>query len=217
MKTLEVRPLNFSTSKPSMEKVSIKLDEMGSGHAIRFTPWPDYPYKPEVRFNIGYNMNDIYLKFYIQEEYIRAVNAKTNENVWEDSCVELFLSPFNDGVYYNFEFNCIGTCLVQKGISRNSRTYFEPSKIQNIETLSSLGRNTFEEKSGSYSWDLTVLIPTSFFFDQKIADLKGRKMSANFYKCGDKLTVPHFVSWNSIGTDKPDFHQPNFFGELYFS
>ncbi len=42
-------------------------------------------------------------------------------------------------------------------------------------------------------------------------------MSANFYKCGDKLTVPHFVTWNSIGTNKPDFHQPKFFGELYFS
>ena len=37
-----------------------------------------------------------------------------------------------------------------------------------------------------------------------------------FYKCGDKLQTPHFLSWNPIDLPKPDFHCPAFFGLLQF-
>ena len=37
---------------------------------------------------------------------------------------------------------------------------------------------------------------------------------ANFYKCGDKTAHPHYLSWSPIDTPKPDFHRPEFFGEL---
>jgi hypothetical protein len=39
---------------------------------------------------------------------------------------------------------------------------------------------------------------------------------ANFYKCGDSTAVPHYLSWSHIATETPDFHRPEFFGELYF-
>ena len=39
---------------------------------------------------------------------------------------------------------------------------------------------------------------------------------ANFYKCGDKLQTPHFLSWNPIDLEKPNFHCPEFFGMLRF-
>jgi hypothetical protein len=41
-------------------------------------------------------------------------------------------------------------------------------------------------------------------------------MRGNFYKCGDELGVPHFVSWTKIKTDSPAFHMPEFFGGLEF-
>ena len=216
MKILEIKPLDFNTLNPNLDDISNKLDELGSGNRIEITPWPEYAYKPDVRFNIGYRATDIFLKYYVQEEYIRAVYSNNNENVWEDSCVELFISPLNAGTYYNFEFNCIGTCLVQKGDSRNNRIYYNPSLIQNIKTYSSLGRNTFKERKGKFSWDLTIVIPLASFFDDEINDLMKKKMTANFYKCGDKLSNPHFVTWNAIGTDNPDFHRPEYFGEIYF-
>jgi len=46
--------------------------------------------------------------------------------------------------------------------------------------------------------------------------LKGKIFRANFYKCGDKLTVPHYVTWNPVGTENPDYHQPEHFGLLKF-
>ena len=46
--------------------------------------------------------------------------------------------------------------------------------------------------------------------------LKGKTLRANFYKCGDKLQQMHFLSWNPIDVPKPDFHRPDFFGEVTF-
>lgn len=215
MKTLEISSLVFSSSSTDWEEISQQLNKLGHEQKIDITPWAKYPYKPEVKFKIAYLKSDIYLKFYVKEKSIRAVNSNINDNVWEDSCVELFISPSSEDVYYNFEFNCIGTCLVQKGISRNNRSYFDAEVIQSIKTFSSLGKDTFEEQVGDYSWDLTIKIPLASFIDD-IKDLKGNIMKANFYKCGDRLTDPHFLTWNQIKIKEPDFHRPDFFGDIYF-
>ena len=58
------------------------------------------------------------------------------------------------------------------------------------------------------------MIPVSTFFLHKISGLGGRYLRANFYKCGDLLSKPHFLSWQPITLPKPDFHQPSFFGLL---
>ena len=40
--------------------------------------------------------------------------------------------------------------------------------------------------------------------------------SANFYKCGDDTTKPHYISWNPVKSINPDFHRPEHFGILNF-
>ena len=42
------------------------------------------------------------------------------------------------------------------------------------------------------------------------------KAIGNFYKCGDETSKPHFVTWNPVGTETPDYHQSAYFGELSF-
>ena len=39
---------------------------------------------------------------------------------------------------------------------------------------------------------------------------------ANFYKCADRTAHPHFLAWNRVDAPAPDFHRPDFFGELIF-
>jgi hypothetical protein len=75
---------------------------------------------------------------------------------------------------------------------------------------------SISEKSGEFSWTLTLAIPLTVFIHHDIKELKGRIFRANFYKCGDKLTVPHYLSWNPVGAEKPDFHRPEYFGLLKF-
>ena len=49
-----------------------------------------------------------------------------------------------------------------------------------------------------------------------VGNLDGKSFRAHFYKCGDKLQQPHFLSWNAIGNPKPNFHLPQFFGTIVF-
>ncbi|MCK7536290.1 MAG: carbohydrate-binding family 9-like protein [Marinilabiliales bacterium] len=49
-------------------------------------------------------------------------------------------------------------------------------------------------------------------FITRWSSLAGKSFRANFYKCGDKLSNPHFVTWNPVGTEKPDYHRPEYFG-----
>ena len=78
-------------------------------HTIGCVNWPDaYPDKPSVQFDISCTGDELHLGFRVSEEAARAVCAKDKENIWEDSCVEFFFAPFDDGLYYNFECSCIG-------------------------------------------------------------------------------------------------------------
>ena len=76
--------------------------------------------------------------------------------------------------------------------------------------------NDFEERIGDCSWEVALVIPYSAFFMHNITSLDGKAIRANFYKCGDKLQTPHFLSWNPIDLEKPNFHCPEFFGMLRF-
>jgi hypothetical protein len=66
------------------------------------------------------------------------------------------------------------------------------------------------------TWEVALIIPYAAFFKHQIQSLDGKEIKANFYKCGDELQTPHFLSWNPIKIEKPDFHRPDFFGTLEF-
>ncbi len=212
---LKIEAINFCEGI-SLEKVSSALDKLDTIHFIDSLSWKEYPYKPEVKFVAAYNEGNLFLKYYVKEKYIRAVNTATNGNVWEDSCVEFFVAPGEDKEYFNFEVNCIGTCLVQKGEKRENRNYLDQEVINSIKRISSLGEEPFDEKTGSFEWNLTMMIPLVTICKIKNNNLKGLKMKGNFYKCGDKLSEIHFLSWNPIGTPQPDFHESEYFGEIEF-
>ena len=88
--------------------------------------------------------------------------------------------------------------------------------LDKVQRWSSLGQEDFEERIGDCSWEVALVIPYSAFFMHNITSLDGKAIRANFYKCGDKLQTPHFLSWNPIDLEKPNFHCPEFFGMLRF-
>jgi len=216
MKNILVPYLIFSSLIPDMADVSKALDKLGNGYEINQVNWPGYEYQPKVRFNIGYGESEIYIKYYVHEKYVMAQKDKSNQSVCEDSCVEFFVSPDSDGIYYNFEFNPIGTCLVGKGTGRADSKVIDPEYISKIRRLSTLGTVPFEEKTGDQYWELTVAIPVEAFAGKDIKSLSGKVFKANFYKCGDKLTQPHYLTWNPVGTENPDYHRPEYFGTIEF-
>jgi hypothetical protein len=185
--------------------------------AIDIKPWQDGGEKPTVTVQIAHDETHIYLKYSVLENSIIARTTANNGPVWQDSCVEFFIMPdVNDGIFYNFEFNCIGAKLLFAGKTRNERTPAEDAIIDAITTHSTLDTQPFEEQFGSFEWTLTVVIPVASFFQHSITSLKGKTGRANFYKCGDGLSKPHYLAWSNIETLQPDFHTPQYFGEILF-
>ena len=216
MKVLEVKKIGFRMPYPDLSEISEKLDGQETRMPAGEVNWEKFPYKPDLAFSIGYTDNELLLKYYITEDCFKAEITETNQAVYEDSCVEFFVSPGNDGIYYNLEFNGIGTCLGGAGTDRNNRTRLKPELIAKIRRLTSAGKEPVAERQGKFSWTITIAIPFEVFLFHEIKSLKGKTFRVNFYKCGDKLKVPHYITWNPVQTEKPDFHQPSFFGQLVF-
>jgi hypothetical protein len=85
-----------------------------------------------------------------------------------------------------------------------------------VRCLPGLGTKPFPERRGQQEWSLTVAIPVSVFIWHTVENLEGREFGANFYKCGDGLTQPHYLSWNPVLSAEPDFHRPESFGIIGF-
>ncbi len=192
------------------------LESNAEFQLINTINWTEFPYKPEVKFKIAYCQDQILLKYYVTEENILARQTEANSMVHTDSCVEFFISPKKGEPYYNFEFNCIGTIKLGYGQERANRVLINPEILKQIKIRSSLGSQPFEEKTGGHTWEMMISIPKECLSHDENISLKGLKANANFYKCGDDTSKPHFVTWNAIGTENPDYHQPSFFGEISF-
>ena len=67
------------------------------------------------------------------------------------------------------------------------------------------------------NWSLEAVIPVEILeaFVGPLGPLPGQIWRANFYKCGDRTSHPHWVMWSPIG-EIFSFHQPAFFGRLEF-
>lgn len=185
-------------------------------HSICTVNWKEYPYHPDVSFRIAHTDDAILLHYKVTEDSVRARYGEDNGSVWTDSCVEFFSIPGGDGIYYNLECNCIGTILLAAGSERNHREAAPLEITGKVKRWASLGKETFEEKIGECTWEVALLIPYHAFFKHTITHLDGKSIHANFYKCGDELQKPHFLSWNPIIIENPDFHRPDFFGTLEF-
>lgn len=212
----EIRVRKLSCALTDAEQVSKTLDDA----SIAFIPidivnWSDFPYCPKVRFRVAHTGESILINYNVTEASVRAVAPSDQGRVWEDSCCEFFVRPEDENEYYNFECNCAGTLLLNYG-KKGDRHHAPKEVLSGIKRWSSLGREPFDERLGEISWELSLIIPVSSLFNHNFKDLSGRVFRANFYKCGDLLQTPHFLSWSPIDLPEPCFHCPDFFGRLVF-
>ena len=215
METLQVPRIAVS-GKEMPEELNRRLDALPA-YRIDTVNWKGYPYSPSVNFSIAHDEDCLYLRYRVQEECTMARVMEDNGAVWTDSCVEFFIS-FDDTGYYNFEFNCIGTALLAFRKEKPLAEHAGPTVLKTILRYPSLPRISFEEEKSSdkNSWALTIIIPRTVFFKHRFASLNGVEARANFYKCGDALSIPHFLSKYPIATAEPNFHVPEYFGKIKF-
>lgn len=195
-------------------KIIEALDGKGEKRTVECLNWKEqFPYRPFTTFSIAHSKKYIYIDFFVRSNYLRAVNFKNNSDVYQDSCVEFFVAPEEGGPYFNFEFNCIGTVHAAKRKDRHSGQLLPDEQLDRIIRYPSCGTKPFNEVEGIFTWNLLVAIPLDIIgvtYQENVPI----KLWGNFYKCADKTSSPHFLSWSPIDTPQPDFHRPEFFGEI---
>lgn len=195
------------------ENVIDLLENKGQRCIIDSINWEkEFPYRPLSSFTIAHDGNYIYIDFFVRCNYLKAENYENNSPVSQDSCVEFFVAPKGDNHYWNFEFNCIGTINASHRTERKNPTRLNDDELAQVLRYASCGYKPFQELEGIFSWNLLVAIPLSLIgveYTGLPIEMKG-----NFYKCASGCTQPHYMSWNPIKTEKPDFHRQEFFGNI---
>ncbi len=182
--------------------------------------WINNGYKPNVNIKVFHTDKFICLKFKVFEKKVTIKHTKFGSDVWKDSCVEFFINPFpeHSKKYFNIEINALGIPLIGVGESGNDskRYYFNEKEIKDWEIISSINEPIVGEHGNDF-WTLHYKIPKIFFEDYYERDFTNIKGNANFYKCGDETEYEHYGAWNKVVSEKPNFHLPEYFGEIYFT
>jgi len=171
------------------------------------TPWLT-PNDVKAQAQLCHDGQTLFLRMQARESSIRATVTGQLELVCNDSCLEFFFAPdAEDSRYLNFEVNPLGTLYVGFGAERATRAR------QILKSTDMFQIQTFRTEDG---WGLTMQIPLRFvqmYFPN--AEFAG-VAACNFYKCGEETVSPHYLAWNPLTCEKPDYHRRQDFGTLQF-
>lgn len=197
----------------TLQELDLAMEKSAAKFAVCENNWPkETPYTPDCNGSIARTASHLAVMFHVRGLDLRATQIEDNGRSWEDSCCEFFVTDPYDGTYYNFELTCIGSLLSSKRKSRLDSVLREKEDVARVIRHSSLAHEETEISDRIFSWTVAMLIPYDLIgIDRDNVPVSVR---GNFYKCGDLTAHPHFLSWNPIGTPKPDFHRPEYFGEL---
>ena len=156
-----------------------------------------------------YSDAGIHVHLKAKEAHIRAEEPIPYGVACQDSCMEFFFRPDEqDGRYFNIEVGAGGCVHIGLGHYRHDSVRLIPRKDQAMKDMQI---NRTED-----GWEVFYTFSTDFIrvFFPGYQLLPGRKIAANLYKCGGLTVKKHYIVWNFIGTEKPDYHQPDYFGEM---
>ena len=176
---------------------------------------------PPTRIRLLYDAEGLCLHFHVADRYVRAAIQEHQGKVYQDSCVEFFFSPTGRGTegYFNLEMNCGGFMLFRwRKAPGDEPVAINIHDIRRMDLVPSLPHHLPDEIQEPVTWRLVCHIPFavlqnySGFYPPRAGDI----WRANFHKCADACSYPHWLCWSPILSPKINFHQPHFFGKLIF-
>lgn len=176
---------------------------------------------PETRVKIAGDDGAIYVIFRVEDRYVRAVTTGYQGNVCQDSCVEFFFTPNGDlsKGYFNLEMNCGGTALFAfQQAPRKGTISIPESEYNKIKVAHSLPKIVDPEIEIPVTWTVEYRIPIEIMEKYCPVTFPASKVTwqANFYKCADRTSHPHWLAWSRVDFPTPQFHLPESFGVLEF-
>ena len=162
----------------------------------------------DVRARVCHDDGNLYVSMRCYEAEPRATVTEHEGMVHLDSCMEFFFSPCPDlrPDYFNMEANPNGAIKFNYGPGRHGRVKTE--KLPESARMDACRGDGF--------WQLTYQIPFDLIraFAPEFTGASGSVIRANMYRCGEQAKETSFVTLFPIGTEKPDYHRPEWFGEM---
>ena len=180
-------------------------------------------HRPEVKAKALYDKDFVHLFYQVKDRYVRCIRQNFQDPVCKDSTVEAFIKPAGAEGYFNFELNCGGTMLIyyvidytrtKTGFVKYEKVHFED--FAKIKIFHSMPTKVEPEIQDETLWTAGMSIPFSIFtkYSGVKAPLAGSEWTANFYKCADETSHPHWASWSPV--PHFNFHWPDAFGKIVF-
>ncbi len=181
-------------------------------------------HKPGVWARLLYDAQSLYVYFKVKDQYIRSVTTLPQGPVCRDSCVEFFFKPKSAKGYLNVEVNCGGTflCYYIEDPARTPTGFkkFTPVDLKWLSQICcfhSLPKVVEPEITEPCEWQLEYALPFALIeaYAGPLGPIPGQTWQANFYKCGDRTSHPHWGYWAPIG-EELSFHKPEKFAPIHF-
>lgn len=184
-------------------------------------------HRPDTRVKMVYDADaTLHLLYRVEDCYVRSVRTERQQSVCLDSCVEFFMWPKPDSGYINFEMNCGGTFLSKyyadpfATVAERHKTSvrMDADVLDNVIVCTTMPPVVEPELTEPTTYFVRLTVPIRVIESKlgTLTPLAGQTWRANFFKCGDETSHPHWGSWNPIG-DVLSFHQPATFGEIVFA
>lgn len=181
-------------------------------------------HRPKTQAKALYDDEGVYIHFRVEDRYVRSIETKYHGKVWEDACVEFFVQPRPERGYFNFEINCAGTMLLSyhenpawkgESLRREGRVPWRLAKQVNI--FHTMPEKVEPEQVDPVVWQVEYFIPFEIFeaYLGELGPPAGQTWRANFYKCAENNSHPHWASWSPIEGEL-NFHKPEFFAPIIF-
>jgi len=178
-------------------------------------------HRPRTFVRVAHDGHNLYGRFTVEDRYVRCRRTGYGSEVWKDSCVEFFVEPKAGRGYFNFEFNCGGTFLVNHIVDPartpegfKNFTRLPESLATQIGIRASLPRVVEPEIAEPTSWSLEFQIPLGLLegYIGPLGNLSGQTWRGNFFKCAEENSHPHWAAWSAVS--EFNFHLPACFGDL---
>lgn len=174
------------------------------------------PVRTEVR--LLWNAQCLFVRFDSHGAELAARRTRRHSDVCNDSCVEMFISPFLDAPerYFTFEINALGTMLNRKmdlAASPPLKDPWFPIGMRIGHSTTGVAADIAEPTA----WSVELAVPWSQFTigPNLYRPETGSRWRVNFMRCGGKRLNP-FLMWSPALGPKPSYHQPAYFGDLEF-
>ncbi len=111
--------------------------------------------------------------------------------------------------YFNFECNPNGCLHIGFGYNRSTRVVLFRRDAEELFEI--------QTERTSDGWEVFYRIPLIFLRIFYPNLTFSGTIRANLYKCGDDTLQAHYLSWNPVTSDAPDFHRPEDLGIMKFA